>query len=97
MISIIFGGKNWTGFSPSELIQNGVPEDIVNTAVKSEKWDVIRKSRDRLISDTDYTQMPDSPLSIEKKAEFAEYRQALRDLPQSTDNPDDIVWPVKPE
>lgn len=97
MLSVIWGGKKLSGFSPFELITHGVPEDIVNTAVKSEKLDVIRKLRNSLISDTDYTQMPDSPLSIEKKAEFAVYRQALRDLPQSTDNPDEIVWPVKPE
>ncbi|MCS6237148.1 hypothetical protein G3495_18840 [Shewanella baltica] len=61
------------------------------------KWREVRRMRDALITETDYTQMSDNPLSVEKKAEFAAYRQALRDLPQSTDNPDEIVWPVKPE
>lgn len=60
------------------------------------KWREIRNYRDYLMTNTDYTQMPDNPLSVEKKAEFAAYRQALRDLPASTDNPDEIVWPVKP-
>jgi uncharacterized protein with HEPN domain len=60
------------------------------------KWREVRRMRDVLIAKTDYTQVSDSPFSDEKKAEFAEYRQALRDLPQSTDNPDEIVWPVKP-
>ncbi|MCD9550856.1 hypothetical protein GLP21_19775, partial [Photobacterium carnosum] len=32
----------------------------------------------------------------EKKTEFTAYRQALRDIPQTYDNPDDIVWPTKP-
>lgn len=27
---------------------------------------------------------------------FRQYRQALRDIPQTYDNPDDIVWPTKP-
>lgn len=60
-------------------------------------WEMIREKRDELIAKTDWTQIPDAPLSESKKAEFAEYRQALRDLPESTDNPDEIVWPVKPE
>jgi hypothetical protein len=44
--------------------------------------------------------MPDSPLSDEKKAEWATYRQQLRDLPVGyTDDNEwsDIVWPTKPE
>ncbi|SMY15578.1 tail fiber assembly protein [Photobacterium aquimaris] len=60
------------------------------------KWGVIRKYRDSLISETDWTQMPDAPLTPEKKTEFTAYRQALRDIPQTYDNPDDIVWPTKP-
>lgn len=70
---------------------------IPNSEIIKIKWFSIRAARDKRIGETDYTQMPDSPLSGEKKAEFAAYRQALRDLPQSTDNPDEIVWPVKPE
>ncbi|WP_281559423.1 tail fiber assembly protein [Thalassomonas sp. RHCl1] len=60
-------------------------------------WTQIRTKRDALMAATDWTQISDSPLSAEKKAEFAQYRQALRDLPQSTANPDDIAWPLKPE
>jgi hypothetical protein len=61
------------------------------------KWFSVRSLRDKLIVGTDYTQVRDSPLNEEKIQEFSTYRQALRDLPASTDNPDDIVWPVKPE
>lgn len=59
-------------------------------------WFSVRAKRDKMISDTDWTQMSDSPLSVDKIEEFKVYRQVLRDLPQSTDNPDEIVWPVKP-
>lgn len=55
--------------------------------------------RDRLY-DSDWTQGEDSPLSTEKKAEWATYRQALRDLPDSHTNiidTNDIVWPEEPE
>ena len=45
-------------------------------------WFNFREKRDRLLKASDWTQMPDSPLSESKKAEWAAYRQALRDLPQ---------------
>jgi len=59
--------------------------------------------RNRLnqLSQTDWTQLPDSPLSDELKAEYAAYRQTLRDLPNTIDwdtitHADDIVWPREP-
>lgn len=60
-------------------------------------WGLVRAKRDSLITESDWTQMSDSPLTAEQKSEFVEYRKTLRDLPQSTTNPDDIVWPLKPE
>ena len=45
-------------------------------------WVEFREKRDRLLQASDWTQMSDSPLSDTKKAEWATYRQALRDLPQ---------------
>ena len=67
-------------------------EDIVTL-------DFLRDMRDDLLQECDWTQMPDSPLSDSKKAEWATYRQALRDLPENYTNSDsttDIVWPTKP-
>ncbi|RBO82638.1 tail fiber assembly protein [Marinomonas aquiplantarum] len=61
------------------------------------KWRNIKTRRFQLLVESDYTQMPDSPLSDEKKKEWADYRQALRDIPNIYDNPDDVVWPTKPE
>lgn len=60
-------------------------------------WASVRAKRDQLIAKTDWTQMIDSPLDAGKREEYKIYRQALRDLPQSTDNHEQIVWPVKPE
>lgn len=56
----------------------------------------IRMERNRLLKETDWTQIPDAVLTDEKKAEFTAYRQALRDIPQTYSNPDDVVWPIKP-
>jgi len=44
--------------------------------------------------------MSDSPLSTAKKAEWATYRQALRDMPASNSDVADeseVVWPNKPD
>lgn len=56
---------------------------------------VIRHERNRKLIASDWTQMPDVPLSVEKKTEWAVYRQALRDFPETCD-PDNPVWPIPP-
>jgi len=53
-----------------------------------------RTQRDALLSQSDWTQVPDAPVD---QAAWAEYRQALRDLPQQAGFPTEITWPVKPE
>ena len=45
---------------------------------------------------SDWTQLADVPLSAEKKAEWATYRQALRDLTDQPGFPENINWPVEP-
>ena len=61
-------------------------------------WDEIRAQRDTLISDCDWTQLPDAPLTVEKKAAWVTYRQALRDIPETfaSTGPASVVWPVMP-
>ena len=59
-----------------------------------------REIRDELLKASDWTQMPDSPLSDTKKTEWATYRQKLRDMMASiTDETayDSIQWPTRPE
>ena len=48
-----------------------------------EFWDDIIDKRNSKLRDSDWTQIPDSPLTAEKKAEWATYRQALRDIPNN--------------
>ena len=56
-------------------------------------WDDIRAERDRLLAASDWTQVADAPVDA---AVWAVYRQALRDVPQDFDSPDDVVWPTPP-
>jgi len=51
-------------------------------------WAAInRGKRDLLLKESDWTQLPDSPLNEAQRAAWAAYRQALRDLPN------DVNWP----
>jgi hypothetical protein len=58
----------------------------------------LRSQRDRLLADSDRTQLLDYPISPEARAAWATYRQALRDLPELyAEDPASAVWPVAPE
>jgi hypothetical protein len=62
-------------------------------------WKKVRRSRNLLLTESDWTQVNDSPLSDTKKEEWAVYRQALRDLPTNNINAtsiDDITFPTPP-
>jgi len=56
-------------------------------------WGIIRSHRNAKLAASDWTQLADAPVDEEA---WAEYRQALRDLPTSNDNPWDIVFPISP-
>jgi hypothetical protein len=57
-----------------------------------------RATRNKLLADSDWTQMNDSPLTNEQKTAWATYRQELRDLSDldAWPNLDDADWPVAP-
>lgn len=60
-----------------------------------DKIGMVRRERDYRLKVSDWTQMPDVPLSEGQKQQWAVYRQALRDFPEVCD-PDNPVWPVPP-
>ncbi len=57
-----------------------------------------RTTRNKLLADTDWTQMNDSPLTNEEKTAWATYRQELRDMSDLDTWPNiaDDDWPVAP-
>ena len=62
-------------------------------------WPGVRELRDNLLSQSDWTQLSDSPLTDSKKTEWATYRQTLRDIPSSQSSVTDksnITWPTEP-
>ena len=58
-----------------------------------DKQEEVREKRNRLLRDSDWTQLADT--TIDKTA-WANYRQELRDLPSQSGFPYTINWPTKP-
>ena len=57
-----------------------------------------RDLRNNLLVSSDWTQVADCVLTAEKVAEWATYRQALRDYPSQSDRKSTLPeWPTPPE
>ena len=73
----------------------------------TEEMKQLRGHRNMLLINSDWTVMPDSPLSDSKQTEWKTYRQSLRDITK-TANPKmrtdisnmidikSVTWPTKP-
>jgi hypothetical protein len=57
-------------------------------------WEYIRKKRDELLKETDWVGLKD--VTLNNEIAWLNYRQALRNIPQSFPTPETVVWPVKP-
>jgi len=103
----VWNGSEWTleqdtseierfGFTLADFPDAPVPNmpayNPDERALEQEAEEV-RTQRDALLSQSDWTQVPDAPVD---QAAWAEYRQALRDVPQQAGFPTEIAWPVKP-
>jgi hypothetical protein len=71
-----------------------VVDYTVEDKPQDQAQEAVRGKRDRLIVDTDWMALSDSPAMT---AEWATYRQALRDVPAQTGFPYAVAWPTKPE
>ena len=78
-------GKWYTKYSVADM------DDEAKAAVDAATIVANKATRNTKLSDTDWTQLADVPLTEASKASFATYRQALRDLDML--NP---TWPDAP-
>lgn len=81
-------------------IEFSLDEDAINAQAQKvidTKWVVLREERDFLLKESDWVvSTPDAPFTQEKIEEWKTYRQALRDLPANTTDPENPVWPQAP-
>jgi hypothetical protein len=53
--------------------------------------------RSKLLFSSDWTQIPNNPLTAEQQSAWATYRQELRDIPQQSGYPFNVIWPTSPQ
>ena len=88
-----------------QKVVNGVyydltPEEEAAIAAQAEAADLdmnmVRGQRDGQLRGSDWTQIGDAALAGHTAEEWATYRQALRDVPQTYDRVSEVVWPMDP-
>lgn len=79
------------GLDPGETKASEIPAALL-THGKAEQ---MKADRRQLLRATDWTQMPDAPITSAEKVAYQAYRQALRDLPSLPGFPN-VAWPVPP-
>ena len=86
---------------PKQYVQSHfVGDDSAKDArILANEWTRIRRERDRLLAESDWTQANDTPIASGKVTEWGTYRTSLRDLPSDQSSKtkySDITWPTKP-
>ena len=90
---------------PRQKVVNGVYYDL--TAEEEAELDaqreaadldmsMIRGERNGKLGASDWTQLSDAALGAHTPAEWATYRQSLRDLPSVYSRVSEVVWPNDP-
>lgn len=70
-----------------------IPDAEISSNGAIASWGNFRAKRNKHLVETDWTQVPDAPVNQQA---WATYRQALRDLPENTTDPENPDWPVPP-
>ena len=81
-----------------QVVEGGVlvmkPDTVLSEIKRSEAMAEVRHIREVLLSQSDWTQLPDAPVD---KNVWAVYRQELRDVTNQHGFPEFITWPVTPK
>src|SRR5690625_581590 len=81
-------------------IQRGELEGVISdgSPTTDDYWEDVRSKRDALLQESDIEVLPDrwALMSPEEQHAWATYRQALRDIPESHEDPLQVEWPKKP-
>jgi hypothetical protein len=93
------------------IIESDCVKEIIGTRDKSQEeidlenknkidaeWNAIRSKRDILLNQSDFYALSDvwNDLSEQRRIDIANYRKALRDIPQAFNNPQNVIFPEMP-
>jgi hypothetical protein len=80
------------------VIRKALDSEIEELDFDIEEYkDCIRTERSKLLSESDWTQGQDTPLSETKRLEWATYRQELRDILEQDMDFKNPTWPEPPQ
>jgi len=103
----VWNGTEWTleqneaeierfGFTLDDFPDAPVPEmPAYNPDERQleQEAEEVRTQRGALLSQSDWTQVSDAPVD---QSAWADYRQALRDVPEQAGFPTEVTWPTRP-
>ena len=106
-LSTYYGNCEWsiTGHEYEKLIwsDENVPKPTLEELttkyeelVAGQPLKDLRKERNRRLAEVDWVFSGDYRIDIEIYQEWILYRKALRDLPSTTEDPTNPIWPKKP-
>lgn len=81
----------WLDSEQTEPTAQEIADEIARLQADA-PWQELRERRNLLLAQTDYLALSDVTLTEDMRA----YRQALRDLPANTTDPENPTWPTKP-
>lgn len=76
--------------------EGGRPVVAPATLTADEVLAVVRRRRNALLAACDWTQAADSPIPSADRSAWADYRQALRNLPDTITDAGTVEWPTAP-
>ena len=82
-------------------IQRGEFEGTITDGSPTDEqyWEDVRAKRDELLAESDIHVLPDrwERMTPEQRKAWSDYRQALRDLPDTCTDPRNPCWPTPPK
>ena len=77
---------------PDGVTLPAVTDSEITNRITNKAWVDVRTRRNRALLNSDVMALQDRVMTNDQKA----YRQALRDLPSTQNDPFNITWPTKP-
>jgi len=92
-------GETWESIRLPDGYEKPPKEEFetkLQQLIEEHKWKDFRQERDRRLAEVDWIFSTDYHIPDQMRDEWTRYRQALRDLPSLTEDPENPVWPEKP-
>ena len=93
------GDLSWLGnpeHADKGWFETSIPVPAVAVAAGDSAEGTVISTAKALLAESDWSMMPDVPMTAGKKKEWEAYRKALREIKLQSGFPDNVSWPAKP-